>query len=65
MDDIDFILVTRDGQDTIHRSPSFEACNADDAVERSHIDPKTAASMVASGHAKTCAHCLPLNEAHL
>lgn len=60
---LDFIVNWNDGIDTIHRNPGLEECNLDDAVERSHIDPRTAAQMIASGHAKACQHCLPLSEA--
>jgi len=65
-DDLDYIINWNDGTDTIHRNPGFEECNLDDAVERAHVDAKTARAMVSSGHAKVCQHCKPLaDEVHL
>ena len=54
--ELDYFINWNDGTDTIHRN---------DAVERAHVDAKTAKAMVESGHAKLCKHCKPLDEAHL
>ena len=57
-DDLFVLNVNPDGEDTIHRNPR-EECNTDDAVGRQTVDAKTAAAMIASGHARTCQHCMP------
>lgn len=60
---MDYIVVRHEGVDTLHSFPTFEECNVDDAVEREHVDVATAASLLASGIARGCAHCEPRPEA--
>ena len=59
----DYILVVHEGVDTLHCHPSFEECNVDDALIRSHISTRTAAEMLSSGTAKACLFCEPNPEA--
>lgn len=53
-----FILNRNEGQDVVHRLPGFEECNLDDAKDRQDVDAKTAAALIASGHARACEHCI-------
>jgi hypothetical protein len=50
------VLNVNDGIDTIHHNPR-EECNLDDAEDRSEVDAKTAAAMIATGQARLCEHC--------
>ena len=60
-----FVLNRNEGTDTVHRNPR-EVCNTDDADGREKIDAKTAASLIASGQAVPCGHCIgPKAEAQL
>ena len=53
-----YVLVTKDGVDTIHRDPR-EECNLDDTYVDTEIDVRTAAVMIADGKAQPCGHCVP------
>ena len=57
-----FVLNVNEGIDTIHRNPR-EECNTDDATDRSEVDAKTAAAMIATGQARACHHCIEQTEA--
>jgi len=46
-----------DDIDTLHRSPSQEACNLDDAKSRQNVDGETADALLEMGEAKRCQHC--------
>jgi hypothetical protein len=63
---VSFRLVQREGVDTLHRDPSYESCQVDDATSvlalklsmaEAHriADPKT-------GSAQPCKHCQPLSQ---
>lgn len=53
-----FVVNRNEGQDVVHRSPTIEACNVDDAKDRQNVDAKTAAALIASGEARPCEHCI-------
>jgi len=57
MSEPDLILNVNEGVDTIHRSPSLESCNVDDALNRQTIDPATAEALILRGAAVRCQHC--------
>jgi len=61
-----FRLVQRDGIDTLHRDPSFEACNTDDATSVLALKLSLAeAYRIAApktGTALPCQHCRPLEQ---
>jgi hypothetical protein len=56
----EYIVVTREGEDTVHRHPSNEQCNVDDASHYTEVDEETAQAMLSSGMAARCEHCRPL-----
>jgi hypothetical protein len=51
-----FVLVQRDGTDTLHRNPR-EECNVDDAKAKSTIDEATALGLFRDPATKRCQHC--------
>jgi hypothetical protein len=53
-----YVLVTKDGMDTVHRDPG-ESCNLDDTSVDTEIDRRSAAAMLANGSAQACQHCAP------
>jgi hypothetical protein len=67
MTDEQLILNRNTGMDVLHRSAGLtEMCNSDDVVDRSKVDARTAAAMIAAGEARPCQHCMPLaDEAHI
>lgn len=53
-----FLLNRNPGIDVIHDPTRFsEVCNTDDAKDRSKVDARTAAALIASGEARLCEHC--------
>jgi hypothetical protein len=58
-----FRLVQRDGVDTLHRSPSFEECQVDDAANVVTVEFSLAhaAHLVEDGLTFACRHCRPLD----
>lgn len=56
-DPVFVVNVNPDDVDVVHRNPR-EECNTDDAAGRQTVDARTAAAMIASGHARTCQHCI-------
>ena len=61
-----FRLVQRAGTDTLHRDPSYEKCQVDDATSVLALKLNMAeAYRIASpqtGSAKPCLHCRPLDQ---
>jgi hypothetical protein len=55
-----FILVAREGQDTLHQEHPFEECNTDDAERKQKVDTATAAALLRSGSARSCEFCEPV-----
>lgn len=55
-------LIQRDGIDTLHRSPAYEACNTDDASDPKtlEISEEEALLLVQGGAVDACHHCEPL-----
>jgi len=51
-----YVLVSREGVDTVHRNPR-EECNLDDTEADQEIDRATAAALLAAGQAEACQHC--------
>lgn len=52
-----YVLVTREGVDTVHRNP-LEQCNLDDSKGDRAIDEFTAERMLLRGDAVPCKHCI-------
>lgn len=51
-----YVLVHKDGVDTLHCNP-VEQCNLDDSRRDEDVDEFTAEAMLNQGHAKRCEHC--------
>lgn len=59
MTDEPFILNRNLGMDVLHRSAGLtESCNSDDVVDRTKVDPLTAAALEKTGEARWCQHCV-------
>lgn len=58
----DYLLVERKPprQSTLHRHPSLEQCNTDDAARHTTVDEETAAAFLSTGMAKACEFCEPV-----
>jgi hypothetical protein len=60
-----FRLVQRDGVDTLHRNPSFEECQVDDADKvvalTLSMEEANRIADEATGSAHACLHCRPLD----
>jgi hypothetical protein len=48
----------------LHRWPSFEECNVDDASDVRPVTEKEGWGMVTGGKAAACAYCFPLPGEH-
>lgn len=57
-----FVLNRNEGLDILHVEHPHEECNTDDAAGLERIDELSAVRMVATGQAKPCSHCKPLEE---
>lgn len=55
-----FRMVTRPGEDMLHRYPAFEDCNLDDAEKVMPVTEDEGWGMVTGGKAQACANCFPL-----
>lgn len=60
MNDQKYRLVTRVGVDTLHRYPSFEECNLDDAETVHPVTENEGWGAVTGGTARACEYCFPL-----
>jgi hypothetical protein len=60
MSGAEFILNKNVGsKDVLHKYPSFESCNVDDAKDKQHIDAETADALIAMREVELCKHCWP------
>jgi hypothetical protein len=57
-------VVSRPGQDMLHRYPAFEECNLDDAEVIVAVTENEGWGMVTGGSARACAYCFPLPGEH-
>ena len=57
IDDDRWVLVNREGIDTVHKNP-HEECNLDDTRRDEGIDEITAERLLLAGDAVPCKHCL-------
>jgi len=48
-----------DGEDVLHRHPSFEECNLDDAEALVELGQDTGDKMIADNTVHLCQHCFP------
>jgi len=50
------------GEDVLHRHPSFEECNLDDAEALVELGQDTGDKLIANGTVRKCAHCFQEDE---
>lgn len=53
-----YVVVAKEGIDTLHRNPG-ERCNTDDALRKQSIDEATALGLKLGGFVRLCHHCYP------
>lgn len=46
------------GKDVLHKDPSEESCNLDDADKVELVDDDTAEALLSIGGARKCEHCM-------
>ena len=51
-----YLLVPKDGIDTLHRDPT-ESCQMDDTEREESVDEATALKLKVGGYARLCRHC--------
>ena len=58
-DELFTLNVNKDGSDVIHKYPSLEQCNQDDAIDTTRVDALTAEGLIRHTNVRRCGHCWP------